>query len=353
MNARERMLAAINREPVDRVPTDFWGTAEVRQRLLERFGTWEDVRGALHIDGMAGLEVAYVGPPPPEPPPGETVDPVWRFRRRNVDYGTGVYAEQSDYPLATAETVDDLERFAWPVAAWFDCAHMRTAAEQARARQAVQCGYMAPFYYHNQLRGLEESLMDPLIRPEFTHHLLQRITDSFYAQHRKMFESCEGLIDVTQVTDDYGSQAGPLIGLEVFREFYRPHLRRLIDLAHEFGIKVMHHDDGAMRDFLPDLVDMGIEILNPVQWTCPGMDLAALKRDFGSALCFHGGVENQRILPFGTPEEVRAEVRHCVDALASDGTGYILASCHNLQPVTPLENILALYDEAHRHGRRP
>ena len=97
---------------------------------------------------------------------------------------------------------------------------------------------------------------------------------------------------------------------------------------------------------------MGIDILNPIQWTCPGMDMAELKREYGGHLCFHGGVENQRILPFGTPDEVRAEVRHCIDALAGDGTGYILAPCHNLQVVSPVENILAMYDEAWNYGKR-
>jgi uroporphyrinogen decarboxylase len=124
----------------------------------------------------------------------------------------------------------------------------------------------------------------------------------------------------------------------------------MIALAHEFGIKVMHHDDGSCRQFIPLLVEMGIDVLNPVQWRCPGMDMNELKAEFGRRLCFHGAVENQEILPFGTPDEVRAEVRHCMDALASDGTGYILAPCHNLQGITPVENVVAMYDEAWRYG---
>jgi uroporphyrinogen decarboxylase len=96
---------------------------------------------------------------------------------------------------------------------------------------------------------------------------------------------------------------------------------------------------------------MGIDILNPVQHNCPGMEMDGLKADFGGNICFHGGVDNQEILPFGTPDDVRAEVRRCIDALASDGTGYILAPCHNLQAVTPVENIVAMYDEAWHYGK--
>jgi len=153
------------------------------------------------------------------------------------------------------------------------------------------------------------------------------------------------------VTDDFGTQTGPMISLKVFREFYRPHMQRFIDLAHGFGIKVFHHDDGSIRTFIPDLIEMGIDILNPVQWTCPGMELERLKRDFGKDLCFHGGIDNQHVLPFGTLEEVRAEVRHNIDALCSDQTGYILAPCHNIQPITPVKNIIAMYDEAWKYGK--
>lgn len=349
MNSRERMLAALRHEPVDRVPTDIWGTGEVWDKLRAHFGEGADIPALLHVDGMAGVGPKYIGPPPPPAPEGQTSD-MWGMRNRPIRYPTGTYYELCYNPLAEAKTVDDLNAYRWPQADWFDYSEMREAAKKAREKQVLMCGYMAPFYYHNLLRGLEQSLIDPLEDPDFTHAFLDRLSDYFYTHHRRLFEACDGLIDVAQVTDDYGSQSGPMIGLETFREFYKPHLKRFIGLCKEFNIMVFHHDDGSMRAFLPDLVEMGIDVLNPVQWTCPGMELEPLKREFGKKLCFHGGVENQRILPFGTPDEVRAEVRHCIDALASDGTGYILCSCHNLQPVTPVENIVAMYDEAWNYG---
>lgn len=349
MNARERMLAAIDLKPVDRVPTDIWATPEVMQKLRDHFGSDAAAREALHIDGFAGLPVPYVGPAVPAAPEGGSTN-FWGMQFRPVNYGTGTYSEQCHWPLADARTIDDLERYAWPRVEWFDYSGIRAAAEAVHDGQAVQCGYMAPFYYHNLLRGLELSLTDPYDDEAFAHHLIGRIAGFFYDHHRRIFEAADGLIDVAQVTDDLGSQTGPLIGLGAFRTFYKPHMQRLINLCREFGIKVFHHDDGAMREFLPDLVEMGIDILNPVQWTCPGMELEGLKRDFGRDICFHGGIDNQRILPFGTPEEVRAEVRHNIDVLSADGTGYILAPCHCIQPVTPIENIIAMYDEAWRYG---
>lgn len=349
MNSRERVLAAINLLPVDRIPTDIWATPEVIAKLKGHFGTTTDFRAALHIDGFAWVGPDYTGPALPAVGPGETVN-FWGIRTRRVPHEGGAYDEQSHYPLGAAQTIDDLEAYAWPSADWFDYSTMRAKAQEVRKQHALQCGYMAPFYYHNLLRGLEASLMDPLLDPEFTHHLLGRLATFFCDHHRRMFEACEGLIDVAQVTDDLGSQTGPMMSLDVYREFYAPHHRRMIDLCHEFGIKVMHHDDGSCRAFLPDLIEMGVDILNPVQWRCPGMEREALKAEFGKRICFHGAVENQEILPFGTPEDVRAEVRRCIDTLASDGTGYILASCHALQVNTPVANIVAMYDEAWKYG---
>jgi uroporphyrinogen decarboxylase len=351
MNPRERMLAAIARQPLDRFPTDMWATPEVLAKLRTHFGSGVDLHAALKLDGFKGAGPAYIGPPLPAMPEGESID-YWGIRSRKMAYDTGVYNETAEPALRDCRTVDDLRRYPWPRVEWFDFSGMPAVLREARKTHAIQCGYMAPFYFHNLLRGLEQSLLDPLEDPEFTHVLVGSISAFFLAYHRAMFEACPGLIDVTQVTDDLGSQTGPMISPALYREFYKPHHARMISLAHEFGVKVMHHDDGSCRAFLPELVDLGIDILNPVQWNCPGMDTAELKAEFGSRICFHGGIENQRILPFGTAAEVRAEVRHCIDTLGSDGTGYIVCSCHAIQPVTPVENIIALFDEAHHYGKR-
>ena len=140
---------------------------------------------------------------------------------------------------------------------------------------------------------------------------------------------------------------------KLFRRFLRPTLRRMIDLAHGHGVRVFHHDDGAIRPLIPDLLDIGIDVLNPIQWRCRGMDRAGLARDFGSRVVFHGGVDNQQTLPFGSPADVRREVQENL-ALFSAGRcackGYIVAPCHNIQANTPTENIVALYETVHSGG---
>ncbi len=351
MNSRERMLAAINLQPYDRVPTDIWATPEIWKKLTDNFGSGEKAVQELHIDGMGGVGAEYIGPALPKCASDEYAD-IWGCRYKKQVFESGEYYEQINYPLADLNSIDDLVEFNWPQADWFNYSNMRENAIKQRESKVVQCGYMAMLYFHTFLRGMENALMDPLEDEEYTNFLLEKLSDYFISYHRKMFEECEGLIDIAQVTDDLGSQSGPLISMDTFRKFYKPHMHRCIDLCKEFGIKVMHHDDGAMSAFLPDLIEMGIDILNPVQWNCPGMDVIELKNKYGKNICFHGAVENQSILPFGTPEDVRAEVRKNIDVLAGDGTGYILASCHNMQANTPIENVIAMYDEAYKYGKR-
>ena len=192
--------------------------------------------------------------------------------------------------------------------------------------------------------------MDPMLRPEFTAYLVGRISDFFTEYHRRCFQAVHGLADMTQVTDDFGSQHGLLISPRIFERFYRTPLQRGIDLAHEYGLLVFHHDDGDCRPLLPRLVEMGINILNPIQWRCGNWDLAAVKAQYGSRICFHSAVDNQQTLAFGTPEDVRAEVKRLVETLGCDGTGFIICPCHNLQAITPVENILALYEAAREYG---
>jgi len=349
MNHRERILATIHRQPVDRLPTDMWATDEVHRSLFAHLGVdnMVDLYDKLDIDGIMGIAPPYSGPPLKVE--GDYREDEWGMGYRQQAYESGVYEEQVVYPLAEAETIADLEAYRWPSPDWYEPSALPERAARFPGR-AIECGYTAVFYYHNKLRGLEQSLMDPLVRPEFTHYLIQRISDFFTEYHRRCFEAGRGVIDITQVTDDWGAQTGLLTSPRVFEEFYRAATQRAIDLAKSYGLIVFHHDDGDMRPLLPRLVGMGIDVLNPIQWRCGDWDLEALKAGYGDRLCFHGAIDNQQTLPFGTVEDVRAEVQRMVETLACDRTGLIVAPCHNLQAITPVENIVAMYEAAREYG---
>lgn len=371
MNHRERVMGAVRHQPVDRIPTDMWATPEVQETLFDHFGIatargtkplgWGLNGGALSrgieallelwdrmdVDGIPLLKPPYIGPSLVAEESYRTDE--WGMGYRPQRYELGVYWEQAYYPLAEAETIADLERYRWPDPDWFDYSALPRLAAQCPDR-AMMTGLAMPFYFHNGLRGLELSLMDPILRPEFTHYLLARIMDFFVEYSRRCLAATRGLADMLPILDDYGSQRGLLISRHMFEQFYRGPLQRAVDVARNLNVIAFHHNDGDCRQLLPALVEIGIDVLNPVQWRCGDWDLAALKAEYGSRLCFHSCLDNQHTVPFGTPQEIRMEVRRVIETLGSDRTGLILAPAHNIQAVTPIENILAVYDSAREFG---
>ena len=286
MTHQERILAAIRHLPVDRFPTDIWMTPEVMKRLFEYFHVddYIDLLDQMDIDGIIDIAPPYIGPE--RKADGDYHEDEWGMVYRKQAYGTGVYDELIHFPLAKAQSIDDLKNFPWVSPDWYDYSALSLLAERAAGR-AISCGYSALFYWHNRLRGLELSLMDPILRPEFTQYLLKRVSNFFQEYHRRCFEALKGKAQLTQVTDDFGSQHGLLISPKIFDAFYRKPIQKAIDLARSHGIYIFHHDDGDIRPLIPRLVEMGIRVLNPVQWRCGNWDLSDLKSRYGKALCFH------------------------------------------------------------------
>jgi uroporphyrinogen decarboxylase len=197
------------------------------------------------------------------------------------------------------------------------------------------------------MRGMENALMDVIAEPEFLNATLDRI-DSIQGEMLDRFLGELGdLIDIVFISDDMGTQESQLISIPAWSEHLKPRLARWCELIHSHGKKVLFHTDGACREFVPHLIECGVDILNPIQHICPGMDRASLNRDFGKDVIFHGGVENQHILPHGSPEDVRSEVITCLETLGAGG-GYIPCSCHNIQAGTPPENVIAMIETVRR-----
>jgi len=167
---------------------------------------------------------------------------------------------------------------------------------------------------------------------------------------RRALAEVGDLIDLVSCADDVADQRGPIMSLRTYRKLLKPRHGRYIALLRQLtAAPVFFHSCGSVVDLLPDFIDMGIEVLNPVQVTARGMDPARLKASFGKDLVFCGGIDSMRVLPFGTPDEVRAEVRRRIHELGEDG-GYILTAVHNIQPDVPPENIAAMYEEARQYA---
>ena len=345
MTGRERWLAVLNGEKPDRIPMDYWATGEASQKLCEHMGCdLETALARLHVDHPASVGGRYVGPPPPE---GQD---IWGLERRQVSYGSGVYSEVvGDPPLARFGSVEEIEAgYRWPSPDDWDYSHLPAAVQALRDRP-VRGGGSEPFLLYKLLRGEAQAFVDLIENPEIVHYCLGRLFDLAYQETLRVFETVPGVVMITYVAEDVGAQTGLMYSPAQIREFLHPGMKRMIDLTHQHGSFVFHHTDGAVRDILPDLIALGIDVLNPVQWRCPGMEREGLKRDFGAQVVFHGGVDNQYTLPFGTVEEVRCEVRDNYRILG-EGGGYILAPCHNIQAVGPAENVVAMYEAGYDYG---
>lgn len=345
MTPRERWLAVLNREKPDRVPMDYWATPEMTRKLL-RFLGCEDVRRLaerLHIDLVRSVSPHYVGPSLPE-----GTDP-FGCRSETVDYGTGRYGECVFHPLEKYQSVEEIERsYTWPSPDWWDYSNI---AEQLRGWEdyPIRGGGSEPFLRYCRLRGQEQAYMDLVLDPELVHYCMDKLFDLAYRETSRIYEAIPGKVMITYVAEDLGSQEDLLFSPEQIREFILPGMRRMAELVKSAGAYVFTHSDGAIRKIIPDLIGIGADVLNPVQWRCRGMEREGLKRDFGEKLVFHGAMDNQHTLPFGSAEDVRREVRDNIEMLGAGG-GYILAPCHNIQPNTPPENVMAMYEEGREVG---
>lgn len=345
MTPRERWLAVLNRRKPDRVPMDYWATPEVDQKLMRHFrcdDIWE-VCKRLHIDRVVVLTPAYAGPPPP--PGANEFGVVYR----KVDYGTGTYDEAVHHPLAKYNSIAELQaEYVWPEADWYDYSVL---ASQVAGKEGypLEGPFSEPYYLYKDLRGMEQSFLDLAENPEFVSYCLEKIFDYEYRRTQRILEAFPGQITYMQVNEDFGTMNDLMYSLRHIQEYFLPHMKQLMKLVHDAGAFVMTHSDGAVRRIIPDLLEIGMDILNPVQWRCRGMEREGLKRDFGDRLIFHGAMDNQQTMPFGSPDEVRREVADNYRILGAGG-GYILAPCHNLQPITPLENILAMYETGYAEG---
>ncbi len=347
MTPRERWLAVLNREKPDRVPMDYRATPEATQNLMQYLGcaSEEEAFERLHIDRVISVGPRDVGSPV------AADEDVFGCRWQDTNYGTGVYRDCIYHPLAEYQTVAEIERnYNWPSPDWWDYS---TIADQIAGQEEcpIQGGGSEPLLAYRYLRGVEQAYMDLVVNPEIVHYCLDKLFGLCYENTRRIYEQIPGQVMITYVAEDLGSQEGLLFSREQIRQFLLPWMKRMMDLAHQAGAYVFHHSDGAMREILPDMIAAGIDVLDPIQWRCKGMERDGLKRDFGDKIIFHGAMDNQYTLAFGSVAEVRQEVLDNLRILG-EGGGYILAPCHNIQPVSPPENIVAMYETAYEHGWR-
>ena len=383
MNSRERVMTVLRHEPPDRVPVDLGSTAVsgIHQRandgLKALLGIEADepvhdvVQGLVVPDERIlqrfGVDLRRVALRPPSNasavlPSGseDTYCDEWGMRRRRTD----LYWEIVAHPLADAK-VEDLRHYPfgspfgvaqgkaqgrpWPNP--HDPCRVAGLAEEARrlyreTDYALVADFLGGGIFEQALwmRGFERFMMDMISDEPFATALLDTLLELYIEFYAVYLEAVGPYVQIVALGDDLGMQTGPLISPELYRRLIKPRHKELYDFIHSrTEAKILHHTCGSVLLFVQDLIDVGVDILNPIQTSAQGMDPAALKREFGERLIFHGGIDVQQILPFVTPERVREEVRHIVATLGQGG-GYIFAPSHNIQADVPPENIVAMYE---------
>jgi uroporphyrinogen decarboxylase len=331
---------ALNHQSPDRVPRNFWAEPPTWNRLFQHVG--HENKEQLLVDLEIDIRSLEVSSPADKQCGNGVFQNFWgeRFVYQSTPWGP----MREDIPgaLAEATSFDDLLNFSWSSPDIFDYSSL---PEQCRHWNdyALLYGFADIWERPALVRGLQNMFLDMVDRPDWVHFLGRKFTDFYKEDYTRAAEMSKGQIDLFLLISDLGSQRGPLVSKRMFREFIAPYIKEMCDLIHSLGAKVLFHSCGSIIPLISDLIELGVDILDPIQ-PVGGMTPEALKSEFGDRLCFHGGIDMQQLLPQGTPEEVRAGAKRYEEILGKNG-GYILAPAHLFQPDVPPENVLAVYEE--------
>jgi len=377
MNPRERVLSSINHQEPDRVPIVIGGSGQkfadpVIKKLLKYFGIpkqrleyvftgWcftlfcEDLWDKLGID----TRYIYLNPR------AEFTVNLQRTGRKYVnewglDLDFGAKAFESILTLRRTPlkgaSIADLESYPWPKP---NIPENRRKQIQERAKSyidkyAVICyrPVMGGIFSMSRfLRGTEQFLMDLILDKDFANALLQKVTEAEKRYYDVLIEAAGNYAQIIEIEDDLGTQQAPMISPDTYREMIKPKHAELINYikAKQPNAKVMIHTDGSIASLIPDFIEAGIDIINPVQTSAKGMDLKRLKADFGDSVVFQGGIDTQQVLR-DRPKKVEREVKRVIDIMAPGG-GYLLGPSHNFTADIPIQNIITMIETAKNYGQ--
>ena len=365
MTHRERVLAALSREETDRPPMDLGGTrdssivlegydrlkahlgVETENRLCDRMmrvvHVDEEVSQKLDLDFRSVFPGAATRGCAEELGP-DTFRDVWGVER--VHPLGSYYYDQVSFPLSGEITTSEILNYPWPDPD--DPGYTAPLRERVNwIRTQTDCAAIltvpAPFVHISQyLRGFEDWYVDMALEPKRLEMLFDAVQDITSQIARRELEAVGSDVDIVICADDLGAQNALQFSREAYLKYIKPRHEKYFKLIHEMSpAKLLFHTCGSVVSIIDDLIEIGVDILNPVQVAAEGMDPKTLKERFGEKLCFWGAVDTQHLLPHGTPEEVKATVEKLTAELGAGG-GYVISAVHNIQPDVPVENILAM-----------
>jgi len=344
LTSRERVLAAFDHTEGDRVPLwcgaseEFWQKAKNELALDDeelRIRIGDDFRRVFGRD---------MGPEHPLST-GATYRTPFGIERTGFGYGMPL-----SHPLEHAGLAE-IEAYPWPDPQWIAVDTIRAEAEVYQNQFAILGGDWSPFWHDAiDLFGMDSLMRKMYEEPQIVDAVIGHIVDYYAEVSQRIFEAAADSIDIFFVGNDFGSQNGPLVSEALFRRFLLPSLARLVDLGHQYRLRVMLHCCGGVAELIPAMIEVGLDGLHAIQPSCRGMDLAVLKANFGPKLLFNGGIDSQHVLIEGTAHEVREKTREVLDIMKPGG-GYIAGASHDtILEETPLENVLAMFETIREYG---
>ena len=348
MTPRERVLLAVTHRKTDHPPADYQAHQGVTEALIRKLGLAD---GEALLQAL-GVDMRRVGANYYQPASGPDADgfmrDMWGARRREKHRDDGLPDWISPFDEDT--TVDDVHAHAWPDPDKLDFSGVRAECERQHGQFATYGAPWSPFFHEaGWAIGQERFYIWMSTKPDVVQAIIDHMVDYEVEATRRFLEAAGGLIDIAYFGNDFGTQRGLFVGPAMFEQLLRRPLRRFFDVSHEYGCAVMQHSCGSVCALIPWFIEDGVDILDPVQVRADGMGLAGLVDQYGDRLSFHGGVDTQHTLPFGSTDDVRAEGRSYMD-LAKEKGGYILCGSQEFIEDIPLDNILAMYDENRKGG---
>ena len=355
MNSKERVLTALNHQEPDRVPINFVGSnADIDRRLKVHFDLKPDdedgLREALHVDFRV-LELPYTGPRLHPEIDGLSVDPEWGIRTKWVENESGGYQDFCDFPLKEA-TLEMMQNWPMPSPDDYDYDALLPQCKKWKDYCIVYGNASLGDIINvtGMLRGMEQTLIDLITdEPEGLEFIERRLKVQVEVLSR-VLDKAKGMVDLVWTGDDLGTQTGPLIGMEVFRNHIRPNHQRIDDAAAAQGVPVMIHSCGSSSWAFEEFIEMGIKVVDTLQPEAANMSPEYLKKTFGDRLCFNGCISTAGPMAYGAVEETVENVRETLEIMKPGG-GYFMAPTHMLQDNSPTENVLAAYQAALDFGR--
>jgi uroporphyrinogen decarboxylase len=341
MNSRERVTNALTGNITDRIPADYSAHAAVTEALIAK----TQVNGTEELLQFLGVDFRRIPAPygqnQTQPDADGYFTDFWGMRKHRNSEGI---IDETNFLFSEESTIEDIDAHAWPANITYDYTAAREQCRKIHDHVYTVGAPWSPFFHEaGWIVGQENFLIWMHTRPDLIEHIINHIVNVELIACQHFFDATKGYLDIAYFGNDFGTQRGLFISPELFSRFIRPALKKFYDLAHDYNLTVMQHSCGAISDIIPWLIEDGVNIIDPVQSSCCGMELEDLYKSFGSQISFHGGICTQSLLPFGSVEDVRQTVKK-YRQITKAGGHYLLSGSQEYMSDIPVENILTIYE---------